>query len=145
MPGWIDFNRHEVRDDEMKYSSIVFPLMLSTSAAYSACPAAYALVHAYGISSSGFDKPLPKSEPQDRNGIPDSNVVMLPLWRDQPVVHDGFQHSAWINRKTKQAWIVRTGGFAGVREWYGPVVVENLDFSGCEIGPAPIPKETSAR
>jgi hypothetical protein len=75
----------------------------------------------------------PKSAPQDKPGKSKADIIALALWRNQSLVHDGFQHIAWINRKTGQAWMLRTGGFAGIREWSGLVVVESMDFSGCEI------------
>lgn len=129
----------------MKYCGVFLLASLFMPIAHAGCPAADSLIRTYGISPAGFDKPLPKSEPQDKNKSSNPDIVVLSLWRNQPIVHDGFQHSAWINRKTKQAWIIRTGGFVGVREWYGPITVENLDLSGCQTEPAMTAKQTSAR
>lgn len=129
----------------MKYFTAFLPLLLSVPMAHAACPAADHLIRTYGISYSGFDKAVAKSEAQDKNKTLPADIVILPLWRDQPLVPDGFKHTAWINKKTRQAWILRTGGFAGVREWYGPVAVENVDFTGCATEPVPVPERASAR
>jgi hypothetical protein len=38
---------------------------------------------------------------------------------------------ALIDTKSKLAWILQTGGFAGVHQWYGPVAIMETDFSHC--------------
>ena len=94
----------------------VAALVLSANAA--ACPASAALAERYGISFSGFDKPIPAtSEPNTAGGGPYLRVAIA----SPVIVSDGFKHTVVMDTATKKAWILRTGGFAGVYEWYGPV------------------------
>ena len=92
-----------------------------------ACPVTWLARH-YGITFSGFTTPIPAAEPPDVTN--DDAFVRLPI--PQPVsVNDGFRHTAVIDRRTKKAWILRTGGFIGVVEWYGPVDVDTTSLDSC--------------
>jgi hypothetical protein len=94
-----------------------------------ACPVADKLAERYGISFSGFDTPIPSARaPAGANG---GGFVRMPI-RESMLVSDGFRHTAVLHPATKQAWILRTGGFAGVYEWYGPVDVGDMPLDGCQ-------------
>lgn len=91
------------------------------------CPATWLARH-YGITFSGFTTPIPAAKPPDVTN--DGAFVRLSI--PQPVsVNDGFRHTALIDKRTKKAWILRTGGFIGVHEWYGPVDVDTTSLDGC--------------
>lgn len=91
------------------------------------CPATWLARH-YGITFSGFTTPIPAAKPPDITN--NDAFVRLPI--PQPVfVNDGFRHTALIDRRTKQAWILRTGGFVSVVEWYGPVDVDTTSLDSC--------------
>lgn len=36
------------------------------------------------------------------------------------VMSDGFTHTVFVDHQSRQYWVLRTGGFAGVYELYGP-------------------------
>lgn len=99
------------------------------------CPAADTLITTYGISFSGFKKSIAKlpTEPDFGGRREDLARIVLP---SEGNVKDGFQHSAVINKVTKQAWLLRTGGFVSVYEWYGPIRVDNVDLEGCIVNAA---------
>jgi hypothetical protein len=102
----------------------------SVMAAHAQCPAADALIRDYGISFAGFDKSLPRTtDPQE--AVKGEEVVRIPLWNKKGTVADGFEHIAVISKRQQRAWILRTGGFVGVREWYGPVPVREFDVGAC--------------
>lgn len=114
----------------MKYFTVVAALVSSANAA--ACPAAAALAERYGISFSGFDKPIPaSSEPTTAGG---GRYLRVPI-ASPVIVSDGFRHTAVMDTVTKNAWILRTGGFAGVYEWYGPVDVGDASLEDCVSEP----------
>ncbi|TFW00614.1 hypothetical protein E4K72_15360 [Oxalobacteraceae bacterium OM1] len=99
-----------------------------TSAPQAQCRLADTLVRDYGISFSGFDKALPRvlQAPQ-----PPAPVLDLALPNSRGDVRDGFEHRALVSLPQREAWIHRTGGFAGVNEWYGPVPVAPASLEGC--------------
>lgn len=96
------------------------------------CPAADTLITTYGISFSGFKKSIAKlpAEPNFGGRRDELARIVLP---SEDNVKDGFQHTAVINKVTKQAWLLRTGGFVGVYEWYGPISIDNVDLEGCIV------------
>ena len=100
----------------------------------SACPALDALVKRYGISFGGFMKPIPAvSGPAfSANG----RLVRVKL-AYPPLVSDGFRHTLVFDTATRKAWILRTGGFVGVREWYGPVDAGEGRLEDCRSQPEP--------
>ena len=100
--------------------------LLFLSASAWACPAGAALAQQYGVSFSGFEKPVPKT--QAPQSLDDFIAVVLP---DGIHVSDGFQHTAYIDPASKKAWILRTGGFLSVYEWYGPVDASAESLAGC--------------
>jgi len=108
-------------------------LVLSTSMACANCPVSDALVQKYGVSTFGFSKDIPRSaEPKILNEK-HASFIFVELNGSMTFVYDGFVHNALIVTKKKRAWILRTGGFAGVHEWYGPVRLKHLDFTGCDV------------
>lgn len=51
--------------------------------------------------------------------------------RDNSKVADGFRHTIVMNTKTKKAWVLRTGGFASVYDWFGPVDAHHVSIQNC--------------
>jgi hypothetical protein len=110
--------------------------------AWADCAVAEALIGRYGISFSGFTQALPRvSAPAE---APDKSLLAVVLPNRNGHVADGYNHQAWINEEQKRAWILRTGGFAGVYEWYGPVALPSADFSGCAAEPGRLPQPAGA-
>jgi hypothetical protein len=107
-----------------KFATSLVLLALSSSAW--ACSAGNTLVKQYGVSFSGFERPIPRA--QAAPPLDDLIAVVLP---DNSRVSDGFEHTAYIDPATKRAWILRTGGFIGVTEWYGPVDASAERLAGC--------------
>ena len=107
---------------------IVLTIALATGAGEAgACPALDALAERYGISFSGFDKPIPAATgPAAAQG----ERLRLPI-PDAGMVSDGFRHMLLFDTATRKAWILRTGGLAGVHEWYGPVDVGDARLEDC--------------
>lgn len=113
---------------------IAFAIAATMGAANaSACPELDALAKRYGISFSGFDKPIPATT---RPAVAEDSLLRLPVGYPE-IVSDGFRHTVLFDAATRKAWILRTGGFAGVREWYGPVDVGDSKLENCRPEPAP--------
>ena len=108
-------------------------ILLPGSPAQAACTAADHLVERYGISFSGFDKPLPKAGQPRVHGARAEDLLVIRLPNRKGEVPDGFRHSALIDKEKGQAWIRRKGGFVPVDEWYGPVKLARLDLTGCAV------------
>jgi hypothetical protein len=97
-----------------------------------ACPLTQSLVERYGISFSGFTKAIPAgAAPDTSHGGPFARIIIP----DDSKVADGFRHAVVVDTKTKKAWILRTGGFVGVYEWYGPVDAGAASIEGCRLEP----------
>ena len=97
-----------------------------------ACPLTQSLVERYGISFSGFTKAIPAGPaPDTSHGGPYARVAIP----DDSKVADGFRHTVVVDTRTKKAWILRTGGFVGVYEWYGPVDAGAVSIEGCQLKP----------
>ena len=97
-----------------------------------ACPLSESLAERYGISFSGFKTAIPESKgPETGNGGPLVRVLVP----DASNVSDGFRHTIVLDRTTKKAWILRTGGFVSVYQWYGPVDVINASIENCQLEP----------
>ncbi|WP_374361777.1 hypothetical protein [Pseudoduganella danionis] len=108
--------------------------VMCVTAVPQACPLAEDLVHRYGISAIGFEHELPAAEVDF--GRNDERVLRLPL-NGRGALLDGFIHRAYVDTLSKQAWIQRSGGYAGVYEWYGPVSVDLGLLAGCADAKAP--------
>ena len=114
-----------------KLAALILATLLSANA--SACPIAADLARRYGISFSGFDKPLPAATPpQTRAG---AALVRLPI-RDSVWVSDGFRHAVVLDKASRQAWIVRYGGYTGAEQWFGPVDAGHASLEDCRPEPA---------
>ena len=115
-----------------RLATIAILLALPSVPAWASCEPVLALIRDYGISYTGFEKSLPAAEPPKWTDWPreDYRLIALPK-KDR--VRDGFHHSILVNAKLKQAWVNRTGGFAGVHEWYGPVAIDAVDLKQCEL------------
>jgi hypothetical protein len=114
------------------FAAAVSVAMLSAHAP--ACPLTQSLVDRYGISFSGFTKAIPASPaPDTTHGGPFARVVIP----DDSNVADGFRHTVVVDTRTKKAWILRTGGFIGVYEWYGPVDADTASLADCRLEPKP--------
>jgi hypothetical protein len=116
----------------MRNIFVLVILMAYGEIAFSACTVKDELVQGYGISPLGFKKDMPKSKEPTRDARAGEEWVSVGLNDPAILVNDGFSHSALINRHLKQAWILRSGGIAGAREWYGPVPLKNIDVTGCD-------------
>ena len=103
--------------------------------AQASCSAADRLVDTYGISFSGFGKPIPKAARPLEHGARTADLVVIRLPNRKGNVPDGFAHSAVINKENGRAWIRRKGGFIPVDEWYGPVKLDKIDLGGCVVEP----------
>lgn len=124
-------------------------LALSAAPAWSCEVAAY-LVKTWGISFAGFERPImpaPKNLPSSWN---QADAFTIFLNRNPDWIKDGFEHRAVISLSLKQAMILRTGGFGGVQEWYGPVELTAASLAGCPpasqptpASPAPVCRERS--
>ncbi|MBK1713251.1 hypothetical protein [Rubrivivax gelatinosus] len=77
----------------------------------------------------GDELPWPRAEQP-----PGQNLIVQSSEPD-PLVHDGFTYHLAADRRTGEVWIIRTGGYAGVREYYGPA--GRLAVSG--VCPVPVP------
>jgi len=100
------------------------------SAHASACPLSKSLAEHYGITFSGFATAIPAAAaPDTAHGGPFVRVVIP----DEPYVADGFRHTAVMDTRTKKVWILRTGGFVGVYEWYGPVDAIDASLDNCQL------------
>jgi hypothetical protein len=107
-------------------------LMSLSSAQALACPLSDSLATRYGISFSGFSNTVPESAaPDTTHGGPFVRVRMP----DASNVADGFRHTIVMDRSTKKVWILRTGGFAGVYQWYGPVDAVDASLDNCPLEP----------
>lgn len=103
------------------------------SAQAPACPLSESLMARYGVSFSGFGTPIPESAPPDTaRGGPFVRVRMP----DRANVADGFHHTIVMDRSTKKVWILRTGGFVGVYQWFGPVDAVDASLDDCRLEPA---------
>jgi hypothetical protein len=93
-----------------------------------ACPLSDALSTRYGISFSGFKTPIPAATAPD---MTDPGSFIRVAVRDNSKVSDGFRHTIVMNTKTKKAWVLRTGGFASVYDWFGPVDAQHVPIQNC--------------
>jgi hypothetical protein len=93
-----------------------------------ACPLSEALSTRYGISFSGFKTPIPAATAPD---MTDPGSFIRVAVRDNSKVADGFRHTIVMNTKTKTAWVLRTGGFASVYDWFGPVDARHVPLQNC--------------
>lgn len=110
--------------------------LASALALYSAhaftCPLSEALAERYDISFSGFKTAIPVAEAPSAVNTGDFVRVRI---KDESNVSDGFHHTILMNTKTKKAWILRTGGFAGVYQWFGPVDAGGASLEHCTFEP----------
>ena len=104
--------------------------LLSTQAL--ACPLSQSLAERYGISFSGFRTAIPETISPKAGSGAQFVRVRVP---DDSNVSDGFHHTIVLDLTTKKAWILRTGGFASVYQWYGPVDVINPSIENCQLEP----------
>jgi hypothetical protein len=117
-----------------RLSSLAAALVFAfTMPAQAACPVAEHLIDAYGISFSGFGKPLPKAEHPLLSGARTADLVVVRLPNRKGNVPDGFLHSALVDKGSGTVWIRRKGGFVPVDEWYGPVKLKTPDLAGCAV------------
>jgi hypothetical protein len=119
----------------MKTLAVAASLAL-LSAHASACPLSQSLADRYGITFSGFATAIPAAPaPDTAHGGPFVRVVIP----DAAYVADGFRHTVVMDTSTKKVWILRTGGFAGVYEWYGPVDAVDASLDNCMLEPTVAP------
>ena len=115
-------------------TSIVAAIWLA-SAVSTGCGAYAQLAARYGVSVMGFSSPISVS-PQPV--LPDGKPWLILNPRQEVFkVSDGFSHVFYVDTSEHRAWIYRTGGIAGVSEWYGPVSTAGIDLASCTPSPAP--------
>jgi len=111
---------------------VLATLMGLFSAQALACPLSESLATRYGVSFAGFSTTIPESAaPDTTHGGP---FVRVPM-PDASNVADGFRHTIVMDRSTKKVWILRTGGFVGVYQWYGPVDAVDTSLDNCRPEP----------
>ncbi|MFL6634286.1 MAG: hypothetical protein ACJ8HJ_18445 [Massilia sp.] len=111
---------------------VLATLMSLLSAQALACPLSESVMTRYGVSFSGFSTAIPESAaPDTTHGGPFVRVRMP----DASTVADGFRHTIVMDRGTKKLWILRTGGFVGVYQWYGPVDAVDASLDNCRLEP----------
>lgn len=106
-------------------------LVLSCAPAL-ACPLSQSLADRYGMSFSGFGTAIPETRAPDTSHGGPFVRVRVP---DASHVADGFRHTLVMDRTTKRVWILRTGGFVGVYQWYGPVDAVDASLDHCRLEP----------
>jgi hypothetical protein len=99
-----------------------------------ACPLSDAISTRYGISFSGFKTSIPAATAPD---MTDSGSFIRVAVRDNSRVSDGFRHTIVMNTKTRKAWVLRTGGFASVYDWFGPVDAQHVSIQNCRSDDMP--------
>jgi hypothetical protein len=115
----------------MKHMMLTTLMSLLSAQAF-ACPLSESLMTRYGVSFSGFSTAIPESAPPDMaHGGPFVRVRMP----DASNVADGFHHTIVMDRSTKKIWILRTGGFVGVYQWFGPVDAIDASTENCRLEP----------
>jgi len=111
---------------------VIAALMGLLSSQALGCPLSQSLAERYGISFSGFNTAIPETKgPETANG---RSLVRVRI-SDASNVSDGFHHTIVMDRTTKKAWILRTGGFVGVYQWYGPVDAVDAALDDCRLEP----------
>jgi hypothetical protein len=115
----------------MKHA-VLTTLMVLFSAQALACPLSKSVMDRYGVSFAGFGTAIPASAaPDTTRGGPFVRVRMP----DDSNVADGFHHTIVMDRTTRKVWILRTGGFVGVYQWYGPVDAVDPSLDNCQLEP----------
>jgi hypothetical protein len=116
-----------ITNHSMKNLAVAAALVLCSLQAV-ACPLSEALSTRYGISFSGLETPIPSATAPD---MTDPGSFIRVAVRDNSKVADGFRHTIVMNTKTKKAWVLRTGGFASVYDWFGPVDAHHVPVQNC--------------
>lgn len=103
--------------------------MGASSAKAGPCPELDALARRYGITFGGFATPIPAVKLPTLSK--DGRLLHLRIVTPE-LVSDGFRHKILFDSATRKAWILRTGGFIGVRQWYGPVDAGDARLENCQ-------------
>lgn len=127
----------ETTSNKFMKNLAVAAALIFCSAQAVACPLSDALSTRYGISFSGFTTPIPAATAPD---MTDSASFIRVAVRDKSKVSDGFRHTIIMNTKTKKAWVLRTGGFASVYDWFGPVDAHHVPVQNCRPDHIPADK-----
>ena len=67
--------------------------------------------------------------PKTKNDIPKGKYEIINL-RPPVAMSDGFTHTFYIDPLSGEYWVLKTGGFAGVQELYGPGILEKAGEQG---------------
>ena len=105
-------------------------LLLPYSGTAFACPLAKSLVEYYGISFAGFARSIPTASAPATSG---EGALVRIAHPHHHLVSDGFRHTLFLDSKNNKVWILRTGGLAGVHEWYGPVDAIDTSLENCGV------------
>lgn len=96
-----------------------------------------ALAQALADSAPGYRRAVQAGDelPWPRAERPPAGDLVVQWTEPDPLVHDGFTYHLAAVAGSGEVWLIRTGGYAGVREYYGPV--GRVALSGVCPVPAP--------
>jgi hypothetical protein len=77
------------------------------------------VIAAYGLTWSGSTKPLPRAAHAPE--LPANGAALVRVLKPPAHTADGFTQEIVIVEEPRSAWVHRTGGFAGVNQWFGPL------------------------
>ena len=82
------------------------------------------VVAAYGLTWSGSTKPMPRATHAPE--LPADGATLVRVLKPPAHTADGFTQEVVIIAAPRSAWVHRTGGFAGVNQWFGPLELAPL-------------------
>jgi hypothetical protein len=77
------------------------------------------VVTTYGLSWSGAKAPMPRAA--HAPDLPPGGATLVRVLKPPEHTADGFTQEVVIIATPRSAWVHRTGGFAGVDQWFGPL------------------------
>ena len=79
---------------------------------------------AYGLTWSGSSKAMPRAA--HAPDLPQGGATLVRVFKPPEHTADGFTQEVVIIATPRSAWVHRTGGFAGVDQWFGPLELAPL-------------------
>ena len=77
------------------------------------------VVATYGLTWSGSTHPMPRAA--HAPDLPPGGATLVRVIKPPEHTADGFTQAVVIIATPRSAWVHRTGGFAGVNQWFGPL------------------------
>lgn len=74
----------------------------------------------YQANESNHFEQLQSTLPRAGDAPDITSLELISLHGPEDMVADGFRYQLRIDRASGTAWLVKTGGFAGVEQWFGP-------------------------